>query len=212
MMDAQRQKAYRYLLYHAMLDIRQIAWTPFGFSRFLNPFKWRATNQRIRRAGVVADWLHNLALFSALDFERFDEERFWRDFRLVNEQNPDFQLAHYEDAFERVLSGSAHITIGTVPLSSETERRVDILFDGEDAVIATRLLTNECGRNLPFCENDGPLELERLRFAALKISAGSLERLQEAVELAKQDWRDLLVSADFANDVHAHREWIPQKP
>ena len=40
-MDAQRQKTYRYLLYLAMLDIRQLAWMPFGFFRLLNPFKWR---------------------------------------------------------------------------------------------------------------------------------------------------------------------------
>ena len=110
MMDAQLQKAYRYLLYRAMLDIRPIAWMPFGFFRFLNPFKWRAAIQQIRRAGIIADWLHNLALFSVLDFERFDEEWFWRDFRHYNERHPDFQLAYYKDVFERELSGLGHIT------------------------------------------------------------------------------------------------------
>lgn len=37
-MDNQRKKAYRYLLYHAMLEIRQIAWMRFGFINLLNPF------------------------------------------------------------------------------------------------------------------------------------------------------------------------------
>jgi len=99
-----------------------------------------------------------------------------------------------------------------VPLSKETKRRMDILFSGEDVAIATELLTNECGSNLPFCENHGPVELERLRFAALRISGGKLDRLRQAVEISKQDWRDLLVAADFANDVEAHKGWIPQTP
>jgi len=99
-----------------------------------------------------------------------------------------------------------------VPLSKETKWRVDILFDSGDADIVTKILTDECGTNLPFCENLGPQELERIRFAALKVSAGNLPRLREAVRLGKQDWRDLLVAAAFANNVQAHREWIPQKP
>ena len=112
MIAEQRKMAYRYLLYHAMLDIRPIAWMPFGFIRILNPFNWKnwkACSQRVRRAGVVADWLHNLALFSALDFERFDEERFWQDYRHFDERHPDFRLYAYKDVFERELSGSGHI-------------------------------------------------------------------------------------------------------
>jgi hypothetical protein len=109
-MDKQRKNAYRYLLYHAMLDIRQLAWIPFRYFRLLNPFHWRATLQRIRRAGVIADWLHNLALFSVLDLERFDEERFWGDFRYYDKEHPEFQLASFKDIFERELSGLGHIT------------------------------------------------------------------------------------------------------
>jgi len=103
-------------------------------------------------------------------------------------------------------------TMSGVPLSEETKRRVDILFDGNDAAIATKILTNECGSNLPSCENHSPRELERLRFAALKLSGGNLNRLRQAVRLAKEDWRDLLVAADFANNLKAHRDWIPRKP
>jgi hypothetical protein len=99
-----------------------------------------------------------------------------------------------------------------VPLSQATKRRVAISFGGANVAAASELLTNKCGSNLPFCDNCGPFDLERIRFATLKISAGSLDRLQQAVDLATQDWRDLLVAADFANDVNAHTRWIPQKP
>lgn len=75
-MEHRRKQAYRYLLYRAMLDIRPICWMPLGS---FNPFRWKETAGRVRRAGVIADWLHNLALFSALDFERFDEDWFWRE-------------------------------------------------------------------------------------------------------------------------------------
>ena len=98
-----------------------------------------------------------------------------------------------------------------IPLSEETKRRVDILFDPGDAAVAAEILINECGCNLPFCENHGPLELERLRFAALKLSGGRLDHLRQAVRLAKQDWQDLLMAADFATNVQAHKSWMPQK-
>lgn len=75
--------------------------------------------------------------------------------------------------------------------------------------IAKDLLENECGSNLPFLEKYGPKELERFRFAALKLSAGQLDRLSEAFRLANHDWRDLLVAAGFADDIHAHEKWMP---
>ncbi|HEV7225955.1 MAG TPA: hypothetical protein VGN42_24835 [Pirellulales bacterium] len=105
-MNEKRRKAYRYLLYHAMLDIRPIAWTHFSIFRSINPFKWQASLRQIRRAGIVADWLHNLALFSALDYEHFEEEWFWRDFDSYNARHPELQLSDYRDVFERELIGS----------------------------------------------------------------------------------------------------------
>ena len=98
--------------------------------------------------------------------------------------------------------------MAAVPLSQETKWRLELLFDAEEAVVAADLLTNECGSNLPFCENCSPLELERIRFAALKCSVGHLDRLLEAIELAQQDWRDLLMAAGFGEDVKAHRRWL----
>lgn len=98
-----------------------------------------------------------------------------------------------------------------VPLSDDTKRRVEVLFAESKRAAATQMLVEECGDNLPFNEGQGPVELERIRFAALKLSAGSLTELREAISLAKIDWRDVLVSAGFGNDVAAHRSWMPQR-
>jgi hypothetical protein len=57
-------------------------------------------------------------------------------------------------------------------------------------------------------ETETPDGLERVRFAALKLSEGNMEKLHRAVKLAKADWRDLLVAAGFADSVHAHKHWV----
>jgi hypothetical protein len=95
-------------------------------------------------------------------------------------------------------------------LSSETLRRVCILFPPEDRERAKTLLYEQCGNNLPFLEKADMVQLDRFRFAALKFSDGSLPLLERAVNLAKQDWRDLLMATGFANDVEAHRRWEPK--
>ena len=98
-----------------------------------------------------------------------------------------------------------------VPLSPDTIVRLDILFDEPERSEAGRLLVEECGNRLPFCEESDAVSLERIRFAALKLSNGELSALRSAVELAQIDWRDLLVAADFAEDTDAHRSWHPDE-
>ncbi|MDR3401841.1 MAG: hypothetical protein P4L99_05010 [Chthoniobacter sp.] len=94
-------------------------------------------------------------------------------------------------------------------LSPETSRRVELLFAPEQRAEVTRLLFEECGNNLPFLENRDEQGLERFQFAALKLSGGDLHGLREAIDLAKLDWRDLLVAAGFAHDPLEHQRWIP---
>ena len=96
-----------------------------------------------------------------------------------------------------------------VSLSSETRLRLNAVFAPADLNDAEILLVEECGRNLPFYENATPESLERIRFAAMKIANGSIDRLCDAIQLAQIDWRDLLVSAGFANDVNARLKWKP---
>jgi hypothetical protein len=96
------------------------------------------------------------------------------------------------------------------PLTSGTKQRIAAMFvEGEQAE-AEQLLVEECGANLPFVSNSAS-DLERIRFAALKVSDGDLDRLYEAIELAQTDWRDLLVTADFGEDPEAHAQWFPNE-
>jgi ABC-type siderophore export system fused ATPase/permease subunit len=95
-------------------------------------------------------------------------------------------------------------------LSPETVRRMNALFAPHQRDEVSRLLVEECGSNLPFLEEYDEFQLERFRFAALKLSEGNFQKLREAVQLAKIDWRDLLVAAEFADDVKAHDRWFPE--
>jgi hypothetical protein len=101
--------------------------------------------------------------------------------------------------------------MGTPPLSPATEQRIALLFAPASQEIARTLLRKECGNNLPFCAKQDEIAMERIRFAALKLSGGSLEKLRDAIRLAKIDWRDLLVAAGFADDIHAHTRWLPSR-
>jgi hypothetical protein len=96
-------------------------------------------------------------------------------------------------------------------LSEATREQVERVFEPGDVPAATELLVRECGNNLPFCDGNGPVECERTRFAALKLSGGRLDRLREAIALAKIDWRDLLMAAGFGHDVRAHHNWVPER-
>lgn len=96
-------------------------------------------------------------------------------------------------------------------LSPETERHIAALFPSSSRLQVAELLLKQCGNNLPFCEKWDEFQLERIRFAALKLSGGDIVRLGEAIKLAQQDWRDLLVAANFANDPQAHTRWSPSR-
>jgi len=101
--------------------------------------------------------------------------------------------------------------MGTPPLSSETERRVILLFAPAHQEHARKILLEEWGNNLPLLKNLDAAAMDRFRFAALKLSCGNLDRLRDAVRLAKIDWRDLLVAAGFAEHVDAHASWLPDR-
>jgi hypothetical protein len=83
------------------------------------------------------------------------------------------------------------------PLSSVMMRHVSALFDAGDRRRAVEAL-------VAWSEDS-----ERLRSAALRVSHGDLRALADAIALGQADWRDLLVAAGFADDLHAHEEWTP---
>ena len=93
---------------------------------------------------------------------------------------------------------SASLTIGI-------RQRITILFGPNDIELVSSLLTVECGPNL----TEHPELVERIRFAVLKLSHGDLNALGRAIDLAKRDWRDVLVAAGFGDDIKAHESWWP---
>ena len=96
-----------------------------------------------------------------------------------------------------------------VDLSEATRRRLDLLFVEGDRAEAAALLAADCADNLPFYDEATSASLERVRFAALKLSGGDLAKLVDAIALAQTDWRDLLVVAGFSEDTRAHESWWP---
>ncbi len=95
-------------------------------------------------------------------------------------------------------------------LTPDAEERIESMFEPEQRETVRRMLIEECGNNLLFCEDLNAEALDRCTFDVLKLSGGDMEKLKKAVALAKQDWRDLLIAAGFANDV-TQRRWVPEK-
>jgi len=94
--------------------------------------------------------------------------------------------------------------------STETEKRISLLFPPNEQQIARKVLFEQCGNNLPLLENLDDRKLERFHFAALKLSEGKLNKLDDAIALAKADWRDLLMAAGFGEG-DAHKSWLPEQ-
>jgi hypothetical protein len=83
------------------------------------------------------------------------------------------------------------------PLTDATADRIAMMFSLADHNLVCALLIEECGANLPLLKAANPDSIERIRFAVLKLSGGDLNALQRAIDLAKIDWRDVLVAAGF---------------
>lgn len=96
-----------------------------------------------------------------------------------------------------------------VPLTDRTLAIIAQLFSPAERSAAAELLATECTDRLPLYRPVTPEGLERVQFAALRLSGGRLTQLRAAVDLAREDWRDLLVAAGFAHEVEAHLRWVP---
>jgi hypothetical protein len=99
--------AYRHLLYVAMLAIRNDCQSRGGTSG--NPFEWRRLYRRSRVAGVLADWLHNLAAFSSRDFADFDEQIFWKEHAGICRRFPGERFERYREIFDEYLAGKVYM-------------------------------------------------------------------------------------------------------
>jgi len=101
------KKAYRHLLYWAMVDIR-IRCPAWG-RESLNPLEWRRQYRQSRIAGAVADCLHNLGFFAYQDFRNFNADMFWQDYERLSRRFADTNSYHmpnyrhhYDDQLARL--------------------------------------------------------------------------------------------------------------
>src|SRR5262245_7415994 len=96
-------------------------------------------------------------------------------------------------------------------LTPATKARLAALFQAEDVSEAETLLAEQCDETLPLLSGSGAHGLERVRFAAIRVSGGKLGRLREAIRVAQSALRDLLMAAKFADHPSAHLSWVPQR-
>lgn len=94
-----------------------------------------------------------------------------------------------------------------IELSEDTTTLVDFLFVNPSVNEKMKeKLRKDCLENIPFCENSNPKEMERIRFAILKLTSEQMNST-DWFELARCDWRDLFMVAGFGHDIHAHEKW-----
>lgn len=95
-------------------------------------------------------------------------------------------------------------------LSPHTMQLVEKFFSPKQVAEATQWLEEECGNNIPSCDHHDEYQMERIRFAVLKLSQGNINKLLKAIDEARMDWRDLFMAADFGYDVNAHEKWAKE--
>lgn len=98
-MDEPSKYAYRCLIHWGLCNVRSVYWQSYSILAFTSPIHKRRLDRHRKMQGATADWLHNLALFLSLDFERFDEERFWSDYERLHREFGE-QVEHYRRWFE----------------------------------------------------------------------------------------------------------------
>ncbi|MEX0876485.1 MAG: hypothetical protein WD114_03405 [Phycisphaerales bacterium] len=83
---------------------------------------------------------------------------------------------------------------------------IDRFFGESDRAEACYLISEYPS---PFGNDNDPKGTgrERVQIACIKGAAGSLSLLAGAVDQANQDFRDVLMGAEFGSDLHAHLKW-----
>lgn len=93
-------------------------------------------------------------------------------------------------------------------LSPRVERLIGRVFGVADLQTRVRLaLMERGGRTLPLLDRAEPAQIERIQFALLRLSEGEWDKLDQALAVAAQDWRDVLVAAGFGSSLEAHERW-----
>ena len=95
-------------------------------------------------------------------------------------------------------------------LSPRTLQLVETFFSPKQVAEAVQWLEEECGNNIPSCNKHDEYQMERIRFAVIKLSRGNINKLLRAIDEARMDWRDLFMAADFGYAVNAHEKWAKE--
>jgi len=95
-------------------------------------------------------------------------------------------------------------------LSPRTMQLVEKIFSPKQVAETVQWLEEECGNNIASCNNHDEYQMERIRFAVIKLSWGNINKLLRAIDEARMDWRDLFMAADFGYDVNAHEKWAKE--
>ena len=99
-----------------------------------------------------------------------------------------------------------------IPLSTKTEQAASLLFKEPRLSRVKQRLIDEVSENIPFCADQTPEGMERIRFSVLKLSAMDESGEDCAVQTAKRDWRDLFMSAGFGYSATEHEKWFSSLP
>ena len=76
------------------------------------------------------------------------------------------------------------------PQPGDLERKVRVVFpEPSQSTVASEMLDAY--------EPEGGVNADRVRFAALYLCRGSLDRLAWALDVARVDWRDVLAPAEY---------------
>jgi hypothetical protein len=89
-------------------------------------------------------------------------------------------------------------------ISKTTKNVIEKLFPEVNQETVCNILIEECTEKLPLARSEG---YERIHLAILKISSGDIGKFLEAAELTRRDWRDVLMWAEFGDDLEAHLKW-----
>jgi hypothetical protein len=90
-------------------------------------------------------------------------------------------------------------------VTDRIDRALRKLFATSEAATARSLIEAHFGTGFP---HDAARPDERIAAAALKLSHGSISKLEAALRLSRLDWRDALMAAGFGDDVAAHDRWL----
>jgi hypothetical protein len=97
-------------------------------------------------------------------------------------------------------------------LGPRTEELIAMRCPPSQQGAVSELLCTQCAGNLPGVGTSPEwiALIDRVQLATIRGSNWEIAVIQRAVDLTKNDWRDVLVGAGFAHSVTAHLSWQEQ--